>query len=86
MYPLKQAMSNATVTLNAPKFNVVTLMVSKVMVISISSTRTNTLYSVVCDVLFAIIGVFKVMKSDTSTGTGKSKLNPQGASKVRRFP
>jgi len=51
---LKQAIRRATVTLNAPRLNDVTLMVRKVINMRRTKILPNTLYSVVCDVLFAI--------------------------------
>ena len=54
IYALKQAIRSATVTLNAPKLNDVTVIVRKVMNMRKTRILPKTLYSVVCDVLFAI--------------------------------
>jgi len=50
----KPAISNATVTVNGPRWNDVTLIVRKVRNKSTNKIFDNVLYSMVCVVLFAI--------------------------------
>ncbi len=53
--PLTPAINKANVTVNDTRLNEVTLMVKKVRNMSTTNTLYNTLYSVVCELLLAIL-------------------------------